>query len=188
MLPEMGHPPLVWATCASVSSPHCIKSFLVSSWICPLLSSKSVLSALMWMLWRGDRNSAHKLLWRARELLQHHIDTWGRVTEGDSTESKREQDCCCKGKGKEKRRGSLCVGMVGKVTWSTRDREDRVVPCECAMCWAIRNHSCDCASPFLIAYQLGLAVMKLPLKKSVPVLQLHTQLCLNLPLFFLLSF
>lgn len=89
----------------------------------------------------------------------------GRVTEGDSTESKREQDCCCKGKGKEKRRGSLCVGMVGKVTWSTRDREDWVVPCECAMCWAIRNHSCDCASPFLIAYRLGFAVMELPLRK-----------------------
>lgn len=88
------------------------------------------------------------------------------MTEGDSTESEREQDCCCKGKEREKRRGNLCVGMVGKVAWSTRDREDKVVPCECAMCWGIRSHSCDCASPFLIVYQLGFAVMELLLRKT----------------------
>lgn len=56
--------------------PHCIKSFLVSSWIYPLLSSKSVLSAVMWMLWRGDRNSAHNILWRVRKHLKHHTDIW----------------------------------------------------------------------------------------------------------------
>lgn len=43
--------------------------------------------------------------------------------------------------------------------------EDTTVPCECAMCWAIRSHSSDCASPFLIACQLGFAVMELPLRK-----------------------
>lgn len=143
---------------------HHIKSLLVSSWIYPVLSLKSVLSALMWMLWRGGRNSAHYLLWRVRKFLQHHTDTWReRVTEGDSTESKREKHCCCKGKGREKRKGNLCMSMDGRVTWSTR--EDKVVPCECAMCWAIRSHSYDCASPFLIACQLGFAVMELPLRK-----------------------
>lgn len=87
------------------------------------------------------------------------------MTEGDSAESKREQDCCCKGKGREKRRGNLCVGMVGKVTQSTRGREDKVVLCECAICWAIKSNSYDCASPFLIAYQLGFAVMELLRRK-----------------------
>lgn len=53
--------------------------------------------------------------------------------------------------------------MVGEVAWSSRDREDKVVPCECAICWAIRSHSYDC--PFLIAYQLSFAVMELPLRK-----------------------
>lgn len=88
------------------------------------------------------------------------------MTEGDSTVSKREQDCCCKGKGREKRRGNLCVGMVGKVAWSTRDREDKVVPSECGIYWAIRSHSYDCAGPFLIAFQFDFAVMELLLRKK----------------------
>lgn len=147
---------------------------------------------LVRMLGRGgDRNSVHSLSWRDSELLQCHTETLrGEVTEGDSTDSKGEQDSCCKS-GREERRGNLHAGMVGKAEWSTRGREDTQVPSEHAVCvvpseamaMIVPSHSSLPADPVLQAWNCHWG-------RCSSFAEQHSAfvLTVDLCLFFLLSF